>query len=153
MHNSFKAKDYSLVDSSTFKIHVLSCKKRLASLELDHAIIKKVSSRKRIANHQILPLGTLFVQHTVTAVLAANLVATLQGNTGRALATEVDDGGAVDGHGAGETAALGIESVLGAHGRDLVGFARHGEVVGGFRGGGVAFEIVWSNPAKKCGLV
>jgi hypothetical protein len=74
---------------------------------------------------EILPLGTLLVQHTVTAVLAADLIAALQGNTGRALATKVDDGGAIDGHGAGETAALSIEGVLGAHCGNLVGFARH----------------------------
>ena len=103
----------------------------LPSLELDHTVgakKKKVSPcTKRIIriNQAILPLGTLLVQHTVTAVLAANLVAALQRDTGRALAAEVDDGGAVDGHGAGETAALSIEGVLGAHRGDLVGFARH----------------------------
>jgi hypothetical protein len=99
-------------------------------LELNHAIDakKKVSSRtKRMirSNQKILPLGPLLVEHTVTAVLAANLVTALQRDTGRALAAEIHDGGAVHGHGAGETAALGIECVLGANRGDLVGFARH----------------------------
>lgn len=77
------------------------------------------------SNQEILPLGPLLVKHTVTTVLAANLVAALQGNTGGALAAQVDDGGSVDGHGAGVTSALSIEGVLGAHGGNLVGFARH----------------------------
>lgn len=61
----------------------------------------------------------------MTAVLAANLIATLQGNTRRALAAEVDDRRAVDGHGAAET-AIGAEGVLGAQRGYLVSFAGHG---------------------------
>lgn len=47
----------------------------------------------------------------MSAVLAANRVAALQGHARRALAAKVDDGGAVDGHGAAES-ALGAEGVL-----------------------------------------
>ena len=70
------------------------------------------------------PLGALLVQDTVTAVLAADLVAALQGHARGALAAEVDDRGGVNGHGV-EPAALVAEGVLGAHGGDLVGFTRH----------------------------
>lgn len=60
----------------------------------------------------------------MTAVLAADLVAALQGNARGALAAEVDDRGTVDGHGV-EPAALVAKGVLGAHRGDLVGFTRH----------------------------
>lgn len=73
----------------------------------------------------ILPLGTLLVEHTVTTVLAANRISLLDGDTGRALAAQVDNGGRVDGHGA--VSGIIAESVLvsGDGGGDLVGFARH----------------------------
>lgn len=60
----------------------------------------------------------------MSAVLATDLVAALQGNARRALAAEVDNGRTVDGHGAAES-ALGAEGVLGAHRGDLVGFSGH----------------------------
>lgn len=83
------------------------------------------------AENRNSPLGALLVQDTVTAVLAADLVAALQGHARGALAAEVDDRGAVDGHGV-EPAALVAESVLGAHGGDLVCFTRHVWCVSGF---------------------
>ena len=61
----------------------------------------------------------------MSAVLAANLVAALQRNLRGALAADVHDGGAVDSHGGGVSAVVAAEGVLGAHGGDLVGFARH----------------------------
>jgi hypothetical protein len=45
---------------------------------------------------QSLTCAALLVQHTVTAVLAADLVAALQGNTGRALAAQVSARGMAD---------------------------------------------------------
>lgn len=86
-------------------------------------LTKKLKTCSKV-KEEISPLGSLLVQHTVPAVLAANLIAALQGNTRRALAAEIDDGGAVDGHGAAE-AAIGAEGVLGAHRGDLVGFTGH----------------------------
>lgn len=71
-----------------------------------------------------LPLRPLLVQHTVTTVLAADLVATLERDAGRALAAEVNDRGTVDVHGAA-VSALGVEGGLRAHRGDLVRFARH----------------------------
>lgn len=86
-------------------------------------LTKKPKTRSKV-KAKISPLGSLFVQHTVPAVLAADLIAALQGNTRGAFAAEIDDGGAVDGHGAAE-AAIGAKGVLGAHRGDLVGFAGH----------------------------
>lgn len=91
------------------------------------------ASRKWTRGVRNSPLGALLVQNTVTAVLAANLVAALQGHARGALAAEVDDRGGVNGHGV-EPAALVAEGVLGAHGGDLVGFTRHIWYVGGFAG-------------------
>jgi len=74
---------------------------------------------------RILPLGALLVEHTVTAVLAANLVTTLERDTRRALAAKVNDRGAVDSHSA--ESVVVAEGVLSAHRGDLVGFAGHFE--------------------------
>lgn len=79
------------------------------------------------------PLGPLLVEHTVSAILAANLIAALQRNASRALAAEVDDGWGVNGHGAAKS-TLVAEGVLRTHRGDLVGFTRHsGRLVVGRR--------------------
>ena len=59
----------------------------------------------------------------MTAVLAANLITTLERDARRALAAKVNDRGAVDSHGA-ESVVI-AEGVLSAHRGDLVSFARH----------------------------
>lgn len=59
-----------------------------ASLELHHAIRGNIESaydhregRVTARTRCILPLGALLVKHTVTAVLTADLVTTLERNT------------------------------------------------------------------------
>jgi hypothetical protein len=88
--------------------------------------VKKVRSSTVNENLKMksLPLRPLLVQHTVTAILAADLVATLERDTGRALAAEVHNGGAVDVHGAAVSGLI-VEGGLSAHRGDLVSFARH----------------------------
>lgn len=96
------------------------------SLKLDHSIRQEERSQRMsrsILSERIeesLPLRALLVQDAVSAVLAPNRVAALQGHLRRALATDVHDRGSVNGHGA-ESALIAA-----AHRGHLVGFARHG---------------------------
>lgn len=86
---------------------------------------QKKHFRRSLKAKVISPLGTLLVEHTVTTVLAADRISLLHGNTGRALAAQVDNGGRVDGHSA--VSGIVAEGILvsGDGGGNLVGFARH----------------------------
>lgn len=102
----------------------------LTSFELDHAIEEndiesvRVLGDKRVRRKKAdgnSPLSPLLVQHTVTALLAANVLTATERHARRAVTANVDDRGAVDSHTA---AALG-KGVLATHGGDLVSFAGH----------------------------
>lgn len=68
-----------------------------------------------------LPLSSLLVQDTMTALLAANMLTASESHARRAVTADVGDRGAVDGH----TAALVGKGILATHRGHLVGFTRH----------------------------
>jgi hypothetical protein len=77
----------------------------LTSFELDHS------------------LRSLLVEHTVTAILAADLVASLQRDARIAFAAQIGDDRPIH-RASGHT--LGAKGILGAERGDLISFAGHG---------------------------
>lgn len=96
-------------------------------LKLDHSIPEFVS--KTVVQVDIVgrrrsnpPLRTLFIQHTMTTLLATDLIAALQRHLRVAVSTEISHSRTVCGGAAG---TVSTEGVLGAQRWDLIGFAGH----------------------------